>query len=98
MIWLRKNTVRLCGCLRILIPFAIPYENIYAVNGDTGEAVCYRMGQAMSDRYGKRFAAGSYERNICSYIDNDVLEEDRHLFDEVCSVAGVNKLLSDTKT
>ena len=106
-----KNTKIICGFRQItaekealesqdnlIQALAIPYENIYAVNGDTGEAVCYRMGQAMSDRYGKRFAAGSYERNICSYIDNDVLEEDRKLFDEVCSVAGVNKLLSDTKT
>ena len=51
---------------------AIPYENIYAVNADTCEAVCYRMGQAISDRYGQRFAVGNYEQNIISYIENDV--------------------------
>ncbi|MGN0996146.1 MAG: GAF domain-containing protein, partial [Candidatus Ventricola sp.] len=76
---------------------AIPYENIYAVNADTCEAVCYCMGQTMSDRYGQKFAAGNYERNIRTYIDNDVLEEDRPLFDSVCSVDGVNRLLSDRK-
>lgn len=55
---------------------AIPYENIYAVNEDSGEAICYRMGQTINDRYGQKFAAGSYERNICTYIENDVLPED----------------------
>ncbi|MCI7263807.1 MAG: hypothetical protein MR562_11510, partial [Clostridiaceae bacterium] len=77
---------------------AIPYENIYAVNADTCEAVCYRMGQAISDRYGQRFAVGNYEQNITSYIENDVLEEDRYLFDKVRSVSGVNTLLAEKKT
>ena len=77
---------------------AIPYENIYAVNADTCEAVCYRMGQTMSERYGQKFAAGNYEKNICDYIENDVLEEDRHLFDKLRFVSGVNELLADRKT
>ena len=77
---------------------AIPYENIYAVNADTGEAICHRMGQTMHDRYGQRFAAGSYERNIRTYIDNDVLSEDRPLFSCVCSIDSVSRLLSDRKT
>lgn len=77
---------------------AIPYENIYAVNADTREAVCYRMGQAMNDRYGQNFAVGNYEKNIQTYIDNDVLPEDRQLFDRVRTVAGVNALLANKKT
>lgn len=77
---------------------AIPYENIYAVNEDTGEAICYRMGQTMSDRYGHKFAAGSYEQNIRLYIENDVYEEDRSLFDKICCVSDVNALLADQKT
>ena len=60
--------------------------------------ICYRMGQTMSDRYGQRFAAGNYESNIRTYIDNDVLAEDRRLFDCMCTVAGVNRLLADRKT
>lgn len=77
---------------------AIPYENIYTVNADTGEAVCYRMGQTMQERYGHKFAVGDYEENIRSYIDNDVLEEDRELFAPLRLMQGVNKLLSDRKT
>ena len=76
---------------------AIPYENIYAVNADTCEAVCYRMGQTINDRYGQKFAAGNYERNIRTYIENDVLEEDRHLFDRVRTVEDVNTLLADKR-
>ena len=77
---------------------AIPYENIYTVNADTCEAVCYRMGQTMSERYGQKFAVGNYEQNIHSYIENDVFEGDRHLFDNVKLVSGVNTLLADKKT
>ena len=77
---------------------AIPYENIYAVNVDTGEAVCYRMGQTMMERYGHKFAVGNYEENIRNYIDNDVLEEDRELFGQVRLLEDANKLLSDRKT
>ena len=77
---------------------AIPYENIYAVNMDTCEAICYRMGQSINERYGQKFAAGNYEQNILTYIENDVLREDRSLFDRVRTVSGVNALLSDKKT
>ena len=82
----------------VIQALAIPYENVYAVNVETGEGVCYRMGQIISDRYGHKFAAGSYEDNIRYYIENEVLEEDRCLFDKVCSVSGVNALLSDKQT
>ena len=77
---------------------AIAYENIYVVNEDSGAATCYRMGQAMNDRYGQKFAAGSYERNIQTYIENDVLEEDRRLFDQVRTIAGVHALLREVRT
>lgn len=65
---------------------AIPYENIYTVNADTCESICYRMGQVMKDRYGEKFAVGNYEENISSYVDNDVFEEDRPLFSKLRSV------------
>ena len=77
---------------------SMPYKNVYAVNIRTAETVCYRMGRTMSERYGQRFALGNYEENICAYINNDVLEEDRHLFDRVRSVAGVERILEENKT
>ena len=77
---------------------AIPYENIYTVNANTGESVCYRMGQTMTERYGHKFAVGDYEENIRYYIDNDVLEEDRVLFKSLRRLKDVNELLSNKKT
>ncbi|MBO5278788.1 MAG: response regulator [Lachnospiraceae bacterium] len=77
---------------------AIPYKNVYAVNMDTCEAVCYRMDQTMTDRYGQKFAVGNYEDNMSSYIENDVLEEDRYLFEKVRLIAGVKELLVDKTT
>lgn len=77
---------------------SIPYENIYKINTDTGEAVCIRMGSDMKERYGQKFAAGNYERSICIYIENDVFKEDRYLFRQISTVSGVNELLKDKKT
>ena len=77
---------------------AIPYENIYTVNADTCESICYRMGQVMQDRYGEKFAVGNYEENISSYVDNDVFEEDRPLFSKLRSVSDILQLLKDKKT
>lgn len=64
----------------------IKYENIFTVNADTCEAIYYSMGQTMTERYGHKFAGGNYEYVIQSYIEDDVLEEDRHLFDQVRTV------------
>ena len=77
---------------------AIPYENVYAVNEDTCEAVSYRMSQTVNERYGEKFVAGNYEHNIAVYIENDILEEDRKLFEPVRTIRRVNELLSDKKT
>ncbi|MGM9585526.1 MAG: response regulator [Faecousia sp.] len=106
-----KNHRVICGLRKItrekemleaqnnmILAMSMTYENVYAVNLDTGVATCYRMGRIIRDRYGKEFATGSYEDNIRAYIDNDVLEEDRHLFDEIRTIAGVRKLLADKTT
>ena len=77
---------------------AIPYENIYKIDANTGEGICYRMGSDMKERYGQRFAAGNYEQAIHIYIENDVIIEDRYLFDRINTISGVNELLKDKRT
>ena len=77
---------------------ALPYHNIYAVDVDTGEAVCCRMGRAMNDRYGEEFAIGSYEQNVHTYVANDVLPEDWPLFEKAGTVRGVCELLRDQES
>ena len=76
-----KNRKVLCGLRQItaeketlerqdslILALSTSYENVYTIDGDTGEAICYRMGQEMSDRYGQKFAIGNYEYNIGLYI------------------------------
>ncbi|MGN0794881.1 MAG: hybrid sensor histidine kinase/response regulator [Aristaeellaceae bacterium] len=77
---------------------AILYANIYTVNTDTRESTCHRMNQAISERYGHQFASGNYERNMQTYIEHEVLEEDRQLFDPVRTVDGVQELLAEKTT
>lgn len=79
----------------LILALSMPYENIYTVNTETYEAICYRMGEIMSSRYGQHFAIGNYETNITSYIENDVFIEDRYLFDKVRYVSRVKELFID---
>ena len=96
--WITAEKQALKAQDNLIQALAIAYENVYMVDEDSGAAICYRMGQAMNDRYGQKFAAGSYERNIQTYIENDVLEEDRRLFDQVRTIAGVHALLREVRT
>ena len=77
---------------------SMSYENVYAVNMDTVEAVSYRMGDAIKTRYGHKFSIGNYESNIRLYIDNEVLPEDRHLFDCICTIDSIRKLFAEKQT
>ena len=103
-----RNTKSLCGFRNIaaekealetqdnlIQALAMAYENVYAVNMDTEIAISFRMGQTISDRYGKEFVAGNYGHNMQLYVANEVLEEDRYLFDQISSVKGVKALLAD---
>lgn len=77
---------------------AIPYDNIFVVNMDTGQSVCYCMGQVLRERYGDSFGNGNYEDIMSTFVNNGVLEEDKHLFDQVRLLAGVKEILTDKQT
>ena len=96
--WITAEKQALKSQDNLIQALAIAYENVYMVDEDSGAATCYRMGQAMNDRYGQKFAAGSYERNIQTYIENDVLPEDTHLFNSVRTIVGVHALLREARS
>ena len=79
----------------IIRTLVVPYENVYVVDSHSGTTVCYSMGEAMLERYGEEFFTGNYEKKIGYYIENDVLEEDRKLFDEIRLLKDVEKLLAE---
>ena len=80
---------------KLIEALTIPYENVYVVNMDTGRATCYRRGKEMRDRYGERFTLNDYREGFSFYVENDVLEEDRPLFDQILSVERVEKVLQE---
>ena len=79
----------------IIRTLAVPYENVYVVDIHSGTTTCYSMGEAMLERYGEEFFNGDYEKKISYYIENDVLEEDRKLFDQIRSLKNIEKLLAE---
>lgn len=52
----------------------------------------------MLERYGETFFNGDYEKKISYYIENDVLEEDRKLFDQIRLLKDIEKLLAERNT
>ena len=79
----------------IIRTLVAPYENAYVVDIHSGTTTCYSMGEAMLERYGEEFFNGDYEKKISYYIENDVLEEDRKLFDQIRSLKNIEKLLAE---
>lgn len=79
----------------IIRTLAVPYENVYVVDSHSGATACYSMGEAMLERYGETFFNGDYEKKISYYIENDVLEEDRKLFDQIRLLKDIEKLLAE---
>lgn len=79
----------------IIRTLAVPYENVYVVDSHSGTTTCYSMGEAMLERYGEDFFNGDYEKKISYYIENDVLEEDRKLFDQIRLLKDIEKLLAE---
>ena len=79
----------------VIQALSMPFEGAYSINATTGEAVCYRMANYISNRYGRTFVVSKYEKSIKLYIDNDVFEDDRYLFDDVAKISGVKELLKD---
>ena len=79
----------------VIQALSMPFTGAYSINAATGEAVCYRMANYISRRYGKTFVSSNYESSLRLYVDNDVFEDDRHLFDKVAKVEGVKELLED---
>ena len=74
---------------------SISYENVFAINMDTAKGVCYRMGKTIKSRYGQKFAVGDYEPNIQLYVRNDVLPEDRHLFNRISTIQNIRMLFAE---
>ena len=70
-------------------------ENVYVVDIHSGTTACYSVGEAMLERYGETFFNGDYEKKISYYIENDVLEEDRKLFDQIRFLKNIEKLLAE---
>ena len=79
----------------IIRTLVAPYENAYVVDIHSGTTVCYSMGEAMLERYGEEFFNGDYEKKISYYIENDVLGEDRKLFDQIRFLKNIEKLLAE---
>lgn len=77
---------------------AIPYDNIFVVNMDTGQSVCYCIGQFLRERYGDSFGNGHYEDIMSTFVNSAVLEEDKNLFDQVRKLDGIKEILTDKQT
>lgn len=67
--------------VNLINALASSYNDIYVVRLDDGSMIRYAVSEAMQRRYGNVFAGGDYEKALSLYLNNDVYEEDKGLFD-----------------
>lgn len=82
--------------LNTINALGIIYQNVYSVNIKTGELFVYRMSDQINSKYGAIFPSGAYRSSIELYIENEVLEEDKILFDPILDVEQVQKIFENT--
>lgn len=93
-----KNKKNKSSLKRVIKALAILYENIYKVDLDTNEYICYHMGNTIKTLYGKKFEKGLYD-DICRfYVENNVIDEDKYLFDSISNVKSVKELLKNSNS
>ena len=71
------------------------YQNIYTVNIETGNVKVYRLSNIISEKYGPLFQLGKYEECIALYVENEVYEDDKPLFESISKLENVRKILSE---
>ena len=77
---------------KLIRALAMPYETVYGVSMDTGLCTCYRMSESMNEFYDNIDIESDYEDNIRMYVGKDVLDEDKCLFDDICSIRQVKRI------
>ena len=75
--------------MNVINALGLVYQNVYSVNISTGGLVIYRMSDKIRSKYGTAFPAGNYEDAVKLYVENEVFEDDRYLFDPVLNVQKV---------
>ena len=77
---------------KLIRALTMPYETVYGVSMDTGLCTCYRMSESMNEFYDDVNIESDYEENIRRYVGKDVLDEDKCLFDDICSIRQVKRI------
>lgn len=82
----------------LILALSMAYTSVYCVNLDTDTAICYQMGSAIRERYGKRFVVGSYRRNMTEYTQNEVYQSDRYLFEGIATTERLDVRMTDRQS
>ena len=77
---------------KLIRALTMPYETVYGVSMDTGLCTCYRMSKSMNEFYDDVNIESDYEDHIRRYVAKDVLDEDKCLFDDICSIRQVKRI------
>lgn len=81
--------------INIIMALCTSYQNVYVVNINSGKVFIYKLTERISSKYGDRFAAGNYDENFKIYEDNEVLEDDKPLFEKVNEIGKIRGILKN---
>lgn len=81
--------------INIIMALCTSYQNVYVVNINSGKVFIYKLTERIRSKYGERFESGSYDENFRIYEENEVLEDDRPLFDKVNEIKKIRGILKN---
>ncbi|MDO4501899.1 MAG: ATP-binding protein [Coriobacteriia bacterium] len=77
---------------------AIPYDNVFAVDANSGDSVCFQMSRETKNIRGHKYVTSGYKLGLASYVKDFVLEDDRQLFDAISNAPSALALLESKTT
>lgn len=79
----------------IIKSFSASYAAVFLANTQTRELLNLHMTKGISSRYGSAFLSGDYAELLSAFLDRDVLEDDRRLFDPLYDLSGIRRLTDE---
>lgn len=79
-----KNTVQALG---------LTFDNIYITSIQTGITTSQKQSNFIKKTYGKAFSYGKYEQLLKTYVQKEVIQEDKYLFEQISTISKLENLL-----
>lgn len=93
----KKSAYSETSLKNIIEAISSSFENVYDINLETGLIYIYRMSSMMKNSHGKVLSSEKYDTMIRQYSQNEVLPDDRYLFEPISTIEQTLQILNEQK-